>query len=322
MWSAQSVEYEAKGKMRILITGGAGFIGSHLTDLIAATGNQVRVLDNLSTGKRENLAQVVKIIEFVEGDIREWETVMRCMRGVDAVVHLAAIASVQASIEDPVHAHQVNFDGTLNLLEAAHRAGVGRFLYACSAAVYGDTANMPVSEDVKLNPLSPYAVDKLSGEYYLLHYYRKYNLAATSFRFFNIYGPRQDPSSPYSGVISIFVDRLQRSLPVTIFGDGSQTRDFVYVGDLVALLARVVRGTEGAGEVFNAGTGIRHSLLQLLGYLENLSGKKIERRHEPPRLGDIQHSCADVSRLTRVFGNPSATPFEQGLKNLLESLEA
>ena len=305
--------------MKLLLTGGAGFIGSHLVERLLAAGDRVRVLDDLSTGKRENLSHH-NALEFVEGDIRDAGLVSRCMEGMDALVHLAAVASVQASIDDPMRTHQVNFDGTLNLLEASRRIGIRRFVYACSAAVYGDAASIPVSEDAILNPLSPYAVDKLSGEYYLLHYHRKYNLAATSFRFFNIYGPRQDPSSPYSGVISIFVDRLQRNQSVTVFGDGSQTRDFVYVADLADLLARAVHGPEGVGGVFNVGTGKRHSLLQLLDHLEKLSGKKIGRHHEPARLGDIQHSCADVSRLKRIFGSVPATPFDQGLKNLLESL--
>lgn len=305
--------------MNILVTGGAGFIGSHLVEKLLLVGDRIRVLDDLSTGKRENLPHH-NALEIVEGDIRDTGLVSRCMEGMNAVVHLAAVASVQASIDDPIRTHQVNFDGTLNLLEASHRYGIKRFLYACSAAVYGDTASIPVSEDIAPNPLSPYAVDKLAGEYYLLHYHRKYNLAATSFRFFNIYGPRQDPSSPYSGVISIFMDRLQRDHPVTVFGEGAQTRDFFYVADLAELLARAAHGTEGVGGVFNVGTGMRHSLLQLLDYLEKLSGKKIERRHEPPRMGDIQHSCADVSRLKRVFGSAPATPFDQGLKQLLESL--
>ena len=305
--------------MNILVTGGAGFIGSHLVEKLLSAGDRVRVLDDLSTGKRENLPRH-DAMEFIVGDIRDAGLVNRCAEGMNAMVHLAAVASVQASIDDPVRTHQVNFDGTLNLLEASHRHGVKRFLYACSAAVYGDTASIPVSEDIAPNPLSPYAVDKLTGEYYLLHYHRKYNLAATSFRFFNIYGPRQDPSSPYSGVISIFMDHLLRNQTVTVFGEGAQTRDFVYVADLAELLARAAHGTEGVGGVFNVGTGMRHSLLQLLDHIEKLSGKKIERRHEPPRLGDIQHSCADVSRLKRVFGSAPATPFERGLKKLLESL--
>lgn len=307
--------------MKLLVTGGAGFIGSHLVERLLAAGDRVRVVDDLSTGKRDNLPRH-EALEFIEGDIRDAGLIDRCAKGMDAVVHLAAIASVQASMDDPVRTHQVNFDGTLNLLEASRRHGVKRFIYACSAAVYGDTAIIPVPEETMLKPLSPYAVDKLSGEYYLLHYYRAYGLAVTSFRFFNIYGPRQDPSSPYSGVISIFVERLMANRPVTVFGDGTQTRDFVYVADLADLLARAAHGTEGSGGVFNVGTGARHSLLQLLTYLEKLSGKRIERRHEPARLGDIQHSCADIMRLRNAFGGAPATPFEQGLKKLLESLMA
>jgi UDP-glucose 4-epimerase len=306
--------------MKILITGGAGFIGSHLTDTIMAAGGQVRVLDNLSTGKLENLPKDKNSFEFIRGDIQEWETVSDCVRDMDAVVHLAAVASVQASIDQPVETHRTNFDGTLNLLEASRIHGIKRLLYASSAAVYGDSAAIPVSEETAPNPLSPYAVDKLSGEYYLRYYFAKFRLPATSFRFFNIYGPRQDPSSPYSGVISIFVDRLKRNQPVTLFGDGLQTRDFVYVTDLVDLLARAVRGPEGVGGIFNVGTGTRFSLLQLLNQLEKISGMKIDRCHAPARLGDIQDSCANISRLQQVFGSVPAMPFDRGLENLLDSL--
>ena len=306
--------------MKILITGGAGFIGSHLAERLLLAGTQVRVLDNLSTGKRDNLPSQHRSLDFVQGDIREKKTVSDCVRGMDAVVHLAAVASVQASIDQPMETHQTNFDGTLNLLEASRIHGVKRLLYASSAAIYGDAATAPVSEETVPNPLSPYAVDKLSGEYYLRYYFNKFGLPATAFRFFNIYGPRQDPSSPYSGVISIFVNCLQRNRPVTLFGDGSQTRDFVYVADLADLLARAVHGQEGIGGVFNVGTGKRHSLLQLLDCLEKLSGRKIGRQHEAARLGDIEHSCADVSRLKQVFGGAPAMPFEHGLKKLLESL--
>jgi UDP-glucose 4-epimerase len=307
--------------MKMLITGGAGFIGSHLVERLLAAGDRVSVVDDLSTGKRENLPRHAAL-EFIEGDIRDAGQVERCARGADAVVHLAAVASVQASMDDPVRTHQVNFDGTLNLLEASRRHGIKRFVYACSAAVYGDAAAIPVSEEAATRPLSPYAADKLAGEHYLLHYHRVHGLAATSFRFFNIYGPRQDPSSPYSGVISIFVERLMRNLPVTVYGDGKQTRDFVYVADLADLLARAARGMEGNGGVFNVGTGRQNSLLDLLTSLEKISGKKIERRHEPARTGDIRDSCADVTRLKNTFGSVPATPFEQGLKKLLESLKS
>lgn len=302
--------------MNVLITGGAGFIGSHLTQRLEGEGHRVRVLDNLSTGKRENLAGARA--EFAQGDIREAETVDRCVRDVDAVVHLAAVASVQASIDDPLGTHATNFDGTLHLLDAAQRHGVKRFLYASSAAVYGDTERLPVDEDVALNPLSPYAADKLAGEYYLRHYVRRYGLDATAFRFFNIYGPRQDPSSPYSGVISIFVDRLARGERLTVFGDGHQTRDFVYVGDLVAILAAALARRDLAGTVMNVGTGTEQSLLDLITALEMLAQRSIEREHRPARPGDILRSRANVERLRRHFGTVPATPLAEGLRDLVK----
>lgn len=302
--------------MNVLITGGAGFIGSHLAQRLEGEGHRVRALDNLSTGKRENLAGTR--VELVEGDIRDADTVDRCVRGVEAVVHLAAVASVQASIDDPLGTHATNFDGTLHLLDAAQRRGVKRFLYASSAAVYGDTERLPVDEDVALNPLSPYAADKLAGEYYLRHYVRRYGLDATAFRFFNIYGPRQDPSSPYSGVISIFVDRLARGERLTLFGDGHQTRDFVYVGDLVAILAAALARRDLAGAVMNVGTGTEQSLLDLIAALETLAQRSIEREHRPARAGDILRSRANVERLRRYFGTVPATPLAEGLRDLIK----
>jgi len=304
--------------LNVLVTGGAGFIGSHLTERLLDAGHGVRVLDNLSTGKRSNLP-VHAGLEFVEGDIGDAAIVGRCVRGIQAIVHLAAVASVQASIDDPLTTHRSNFDGTLNLLEAARVEGVGRFLYASSAAVYGDTSIIPVPENSLLDPLSPYAADKLAGEHYLRYYFHKHGLAATAFRFFNIYGPRQDPSSPYSGVISIFTDRLRAGQPVTLFGDGRQTRDFVYVGDLADLLAASLARHELAGEVVNVGTGAESSLLQLLDVLESLSGRAIERRHAPARLGDIVRSCADVTRLRKLAGKVPATPIHAGLEQLLHT---
>jgi UDP-glucose 4-epimerase len=212
--------------MKVLITGGAGFIGSHLVEQLLAAGNSVRVLDNLSTGKRSNLPTHSQL-EFIQGDIRDRSLVLDSVRGVQAIVHLAAVASVQASVDDPTGTHETNFDGTLHLLEAARKEQIRRFLYASSAAVYGDNTRLPLVEDEILNPLSPYAADKLAGEYYLRFYHAKFGIETTAFRFFNIFGPRQDPSSPYSGVISIFVERVSQDEPVTLFGDGRQTRDFV-----------------------------------------------------------------------------------------------
>jgi len=300
----------------ILVTGGAGFIGSHLEERLLTSGFSVRVLDNLSTGKRDNLPRHPSL-EFIEGDIRDQAVVEKAVGGVEAIVHLAAVASVQASVDDPQGTHASNFDGTLNLLESAHRLGVKRFLYASSAAVYGDKTRSPVSEEVALDPLTPYAADKLAGEYYLGFYYRKFGLQTTAFRFFNIYGPRQDPSSPYSGVISIFVDRLRSRTPVTIFGDGLQTRDFVYVSDLADLLVRAINVPATFGKVMNIGRGVECSLLELLDSLEQLSGLKIERRHEAARMGDILRSCADTARLKALMGGVPETTMKDGLAELL-----
>lgn len=303
--------------MRILVTGGAGFIGSHLVERLLAAGHRVRVLDNLSSGKRGNLP-VDGGVELLVGDVREAADIARAMDRIEAVFHLAAVASVQASVDDPLNTHASNFIGTLNLLEEARRRGVERFVYASSAAVYGDTSELPVSEDSAVHPLSPYAADKLAGEHYLFFYARKYGLAATAFRFFNIYGPRQDPSSPYSGVISIFVERARAGGAVTIFGDGEQTRDFVYVADLAEILYRSLdcRGTHG--QVLNVGRGVECSLLRMLAELERLCGHAIERRHEPARVGDIRKSCADIGRLAALLRYRPPTPIGAGLERLLE----
>lgn len=302
--------------MRVLITGGAGFIGSHLVERLLALGHGVRVLDNLSTGKRENLP-VAGNIEFLQGDIRDVQMVRLAVGGVDAIVHLAAVASVQASVDDPVGTHASNFDGTLHLLEAARLGGVRRLLYASSAAVYGDNDELPLTEEAKPRPLTPYAADKLAGEYYLQFYAGKYGLDTTAFRFFNIFGPRQDPSSPYSGVISIFADRLARGEPATIFGDGLQTRDFVFVGDLAQLLAEALQRRDLAGQAINVGRGQPSSLLDLIAALEKLSGRSLARTHAGARVGDIRHSCADVTRLRTLLGFVPSTELETGLDALL-----
>jgi UDP-glucose 4-epimerase len=307
--------------MKILITGGAGFIGSHLVEQLLATGNSVRVLDNLSTGKRANLPTHAQL-EFILGDIRDRNLVLDAVRGVQAIVHLAAVASVQASVDDPTGTHETNFDGTLHLLEAARQEQVRRFLYASSAAVYGDNTRLPLVEDEVLNPLSPYAADKLAGEYYLRFYHAKFGIETTAFRFFNIFGPRQDPSSPYSGVISIFVERVSHGEPVTVFGDGRQTRDFVYVGDLVKLLSQALVRTETAGQVMNVGRGKQCSLLDLLAALELLTGKPVERKFAAARLGDIVHSCADVTRLVRLMGEAPQTEIVTGLDEILRHRNA
>lgn len=309
--------------MRVLVTGGAGFIGSHLVEHLLALGVAVRVLDNLSSGRRSNLP-THDALEFIEGDIRDPQTVYRCVggpdQGVDVIVHLAAVASVPASVADPCGTHATNFDGTLNLLEAARAARVRRFLYASSAAVYGNEARPPVGEDAVLRPLTPYAADKLAGEHYLAFYRRQYGLESLAFRFFNVYGPRQDPHSPYSGVISVFCACLRRGQPVTVHGDGLQTRDFVYVHDLVRLLAHavVLPVLPQDYEAVNVGTGRECSLLELLAELEAIIGQPIERHHTAARAGDVRYSCAATTRLRSLFPRwAPTTSLREGLRRLL-----
>lgn len=303
--------------MRVLITGGAGFIGSHLADRLVSDGHCVSLLDDLSTGKRENLLGPAALAQLVVGDVRDLAAVRRAALGMDAIVHLAAVASVQASMADPLGTHATNLGGTVHVLTAAAEAGVSRVLYASSAAVYGDDAPTPVSELARPAPLSPYAVDKLAGEQYLSYYARARHLNTTAFRFFNIYGPRQDASSPYSGVISLFAEQLAVRAPFRIFGDGLQTRDFVYVQDLVDILAHALARTDLSDTVINVGTGVEQNLLSLVAAFETLSGHDIPRTFLPARAGDIRRSCADITRLGAALGLSPTTPLTQGLARFL-----
>lgn len=302
----------------ILVTGGAGFIGSHLVDALLAAGQRVRVLDNLSMGKRNNLPLDNPALQFIEGDVADAQLVAQAVAGCDAVVHLAAVASVQASVDDPVATHQSNFIGTLNVCEAMRQHGVRRVVYASSAAIYGNNGEgVAIDEDTAKSPLTPYAADKLASEHYLDFYRRQHGLEPAVFRFFNIFGPRQDPSSPYSGVISIFTQRAQQGLPISVFGDGEQTRDFFYVGDLVELLMQAL----GAGQVeplpVNVGWNQAVSLNQLLSEIGALCGALPQVKYLPARAGDIRHSRADNARLQAQYQLPSQTPLRDGLARLL-----
>jgi len=297
--------------MTVLVTGGAGFIGSHVVDRLVADGLQVRVLDDLSTGTLKNLAAVRDVIEFVQGDIADPVTVAAAVADCRGVVHLAAVASVEASVREPLRTNRTNLVGTLTVLEAAAAAGAGKVVYASSAAVYGEAARLPITETSPLHPLSPYAADKLAGEHYLAHYQRQGRLDGTAFRFFNVYGPRQDPGSPYSGVISVFLERVGNGQKVTVHGDGSQTRDFVYVGDVVEGIKRALDGqvatagsTVGDLRVLNLGHGSSTSLLGLLDTVMTVYGRhgEVEVEHAPRRHGAIAHSLADVSALRRELG--------------------
>ncbi|WP_415845646.1 NAD-dependent epimerase/dehydratase family protein [Stutzerimonas zhaodongensis] len=305
-------------ELPILLTGGAGFIGSNLVDALIARGYAVRVLDNLSTGKRSNLPSVDSV-ELIVGDVADANTVRSAVQGCRAVVHLAAVASVQASVDDPVGTHQSNLVGTLNLCEAMREAGIRRVLFASSAAVYGNNGEgEPIKEETPKAPLTPYAADKLASEYYLDFYRRQHGLEPAVFRFFNIYGPRQDPSSPYSGVISIFTERARNGLPIAVFGDGEQTRDFVYVGDLVEVLVQALESSEVQEGAVNVGLNQATSLKQLLDAVGDVLGGLPEVSYQAARQGDIRHSRANNARLVQRYRLPEPpTGMRDGLAKLL-----
>lgn len=302
----------------ILITGGAGFIGSHLVDALLAQGYRVRVLDNLSMGKRANLPLENPQLQFIQGDVADAAVVAQAVAGCAAVAHLAAVASVQASVDDPVATHQSNFVGTLNVCEAMRQHGVKRVLFASSAAVYGNNGEgLAIDEDTPKAPLTPYASDKLAGEHYLDFYRRQHGLEPAIFRFFNIFGPRQDPSSPYSGVISIFTQRTQQGLPISVFGDGEQTRDFFFIEDLLALLTQALTAPQVVVGAVNVGWNQAVSLNQLLTEIGELCGGLPAVNFQSSRAGDIRHSRADNQRLQAYYQLPTATPMREGLRRLL-----
>lgn len=302
----------------ILVTGGAGFIGSHLVDALLASGQRVRVLDDFSTGKRDNLPLHDERLEVLEGNVADADCVLAAMQGCAAVAHLAAVASVQASVDDPVATHRSNFIGTLNVCEAMRTHGVKRVLFSSSAAVYGQNGEgAAIDEDTPKSPLTPYASDKLASEYYLDFYRRQHGLEPAVFRFFNIYGPRQDPSSPYSGVISIFTERAAKGLPITVFGDGEQTRDFLYIDDLVGVLVQALSASSVEVGAVNVGLNQATSLLQLIHAIGEVLGSLPEIAHLAARAGDIRHSRADNARLLRRYALGQTTPMRAGLGRLL-----
>lgn len=307
----------------MLLTGGAGFIGSHVAEALLAAGHQVRILDDLSTGKRSN---VPSGCELLVGSIADPAAVARAVAGVSGIIHLAAIASVPRSVADPVGTNAANLVGTIQLLHAARAAGVERMIYASSASIYGSAAGerngepFPITETTVAAPQTPYAVDKHAGELYAQFFHREHGLHASAFRFFNIFGERQDPSSPYSGVISIFVDRLVRNEEITIEGDGRQTRDFVYVKDVANILVHEYEQSvrPETMPVYNIGSGLSTSLLDIVSALQAISGRTPTMRFAAPRVGDIRHSLADSRRLQNAFPEHVFTPFATGLTRLWE----
>jgi nucleoside-diphosphate-sugar epimerase len=305
-----------------LVTGGAGFIGSHLSERLIREGHSVRVLDDFSSGKIENLESVRDKVEIIRGDVRDINLVREAMDGVEVVFHQAAIGSVPRSVADPLATHEANITGTLNVLMAARDAGVRRVIYASSSSVYGEGAQLPKREDMMPQPLSPYALSKLAGEYYCAVFYRVYGLESVSLRYFNIFGPRQDPTSQYAAVIPRFIAALIEGQPPIIYGDGMQSRDFTYVENAVEanLLAAEARGV--AGRAFNVACGNRYTLLELLDRLKRIIGCRVEPLHEAPRPGDIRHSQASIEAAKAALGYRVAVDFDEGLRRTVEWYKA
>ena len=303
----------------MVVTGGAGFIGSHVVDHLLTAGHRVVVLDNFSTGKRANLAHWAehKNLSVEVCDVGHGIFAALARHGaIDRIVHLAAQVSVVHSVQNPLVDMQVNYGGTLHVLEFARALGVKKVVFASSAAVYGDGAEIPVSETAACQPISPYGIDKLASEFALDYYAAVHGVPTTALRFFNVYGPRQDPTSPYSGVISIFIDRARSSLPLTVFGTGQQTRDFVYVGDVVRAIAAALQD-KNSRAIVNIGTGGEVTVLELAQTVAKLCGGGSEIRHAPARAGEIQRSCARVDRLRELFGVVAQTALVDGLRATL-----
>jgi len=303
-----------------LITGVAGFIGSNLAQALVRRGEEVRGFDNFSTGKHENIAELKGKIDFREIDLLDATAVADACRGVNFVLHQAAIPSVPKSVVDPVTSHDANVNGTLNLLMGARTAGVQRVVYAASSSAYGDTPTLPKSEEMPPNPISPYAVQKLTGELYMTSFSRVYGMQTVSLRYFNIFGPRQDPTSQYSGVLAKFISQMLAGSPCTIFGDGEQSRDFTYIENAVNanLLACSAPAEKVSGKMFNVATGTRFSLNETFRALASIIGYEGEPQYAEPRAGDVKHSLADVSRARDAMGYEPTVRFEDGLRRTVE----
>lgn len=307
-----------QGKLAV-VTGGAGFIGSHLVEALLGEGFRVRAVDNLSTGHRENLAHLSGRYEWLEGDVAEFDVARSAVAGAEYVFHQAAIPSVPRSVREPLLSHSSGPTATINVLEAARQAGVKRFMFAASSSAYGETEELPKHEAMYPNPLSPYAASKLAGEFYVEVYARTMGLDGVSLRYFNVFGPRQDPMSPYSGVISVFSRRMSEGKRPVIFGDGHQTRDFTYVANVVSANLAAMRSEKPlGGAVLNLGTGGRISLLDLVATINRVLGTNFEPEFQPARPGDVLHSQASLARIEAVLGYAPVVDFEEGLRRTLE----
>ena len=304
--------------MRYVVTGGAGFIGSNTVEELVRRGHSVVVLDDLSGGKEENLADCRNKITLIKGSITDIEAVRKAMHEAEYVLHLAARTSVPRSVKDPIETNRVNIDGTLNVLVAARDAKVKRIVFAASSSAYGETPTLPKVETMEPEPISPYGVTKYVGELYAQNFGRCYGLENVSLRYFNIFGPRQDPSSPYSGVLAKFCTAFLEDAPPVIFGDGEQTRDFTYVDNAVQANLLACEAPNVSGKVFNIGVGGRFSLNQTVELLNKISGKQLDAKYEPPRDGDIRDSQADIKRAREFLGYDPQVSFEEGLRRTFE----
>ncbi len=303
---------------KALVTGGAGFIGSHLTEGLLKAGNQVVVLDDLSTGRESNLAAVRSQVNLIQGSITDPKAVAEAVKGVEVIFHLAALPSVQRSVEAPVLSHEACATGTLNVLEAARHAGVRRVVYAASSSAYGDTPGALRVETDAIAPLSPYAAAKLAGEHYCKAFTASYGLETVRLRFFNIFGPRQDPKNPYTGVIALFIDAMSRGKQPIIFGDGLQSRDFTYVLNATQAVMKAADAPKAIGKVYNIGVGGNTTLLDLINGLNELLGKSIKPIFQPARAGDVRHSQANIDAARSDLGYAPVYTFMQGLKATLD----
>jgi nucleoside-diphosphate-sugar epimerase len=308
--------------MRYLVTGGAGFIGSNTVDELVRRGHSVVVLDDLSGGKEENLADTRNKITFIKGSITDIEVVRKAMHEAEYVLHLAARTSVPRSVKDPIETNRINIDGMLNILVAARDAKVKRIVFAASSSAYGETPTLPKVETMQPAPISPYGVTKFVGELYAQTFGRCYGLENVSLRYFNIFGPRQDPSSPYSGVLAKFCTAFLEDTQPVIFGDGEQTRDFTYVENAVQANLLACEAPNVSGKVFNIGVGGRFSLNQTVALLSRISGKKLDPKYDPPRDGDIRDSQADISQAREFLGYEPEVSFEEGLRRTFEWYQA
>ena len=303
---------------KYLVTGGAGFIGSHLVRAILSNGDKVRVIDNLSTGKRENLAEVINAIEFIEGDLTKPKDVARAVDGVEFVLHEAALPSVPRSVADPITTDFNNTRGTLELLVAARDAGVKRIVQACSSSAYGDTPTLPKVETMIRAPLSPYACSKAVGELYGCAFQSTYGLEYVGLRYFNVFGPRQDPTSQYAAVIPKFITAYMRGESPLVFGDGTQSRDFAYIDNVIQANLKACTAPRAAGKIYNIACGERINLLQVLDLLSDHFGRKLEPRFEPGRAGDVKHSLADITLARELIGYEPEVNFTEGLRRTIE----